>query len=767
MRFEPLPLVALASAASAAVSASNSTTNGTTTIDEPCGVISSAVAEFYSNDSNAELNFEFLPSVANACLLSSGIDNELAADFVIEYKKYVEFLTTQAYLKDPPSDYPYPAVDILGGLDSLASKAAAGGFKSQYLLDIALNDLITSAHEGHLYTSFCSLQAISYQRPFNLASVSSDGVELPKLYLLADILNNSTQISDVVAINGQNATEVVEKEGLFQLMDPDAAYNYMTASQGRVPGSGSNIGTFEAVRYNFFPGDYTNVTFSNGTTVPFENFAYIPPGTWDTEIANGDDFTKAFCILPAQPSPTTSSASSSTATATSSSAATASATETTYPDLFPYTPVVRDPNNQVAGYFLNGSDYEDTAVLWVSSFAQEDPRFADPETITISFQNATRDFFAALRDAPSRTKLIIDLSGNGGGNTLLPDDLFKRLFPDIEPYGASRIRVPVAADIIGQTIAAVPDSLVVPTAEEIADPSTVSAQKIALYTSFFNYRQQLTTELTNFTGWSGKDGLFPPNVQKGDNFTANYRPPLNDTVWDESVDGLDVYGYPGANSETFPQPFPAENIVILTDGFCASACSIFAELLTRQAGIKTVVVGGRPQNAPMQAIGGTKGSLAQPFAQIQQLSQAVYNASEYIPSSLLELANSTLPGLNPLPLGANSATALKSWSVNGADNIPRGDDLQIPLQFVFEPANCRIFYSESTVLSPRDLWMQVADIAWKEGKCAWGGIDTVVGNNGTGVGNSTQTVPTSGSSSNSVVVSLAVLAAAVVSMLML
>ncbi|KAF8858784.1 hypothetical protein BDZ45DRAFT_802182 [Acephala macrosclerotiorum] len=676
MLLQPLPIVALAGAAFAVVSASNGTTNSTATSDEPCGAISSAVAEFYSNNSNAGEYFNFPPSIANACLLSSGINNDLAADSL-------------SSTRNPPSDYPYPAVDILGGLDALASKAAAGGFKSQYALDMTLNQLIASAREGRLYSAFCSLQAVSYQRSFQLVSVSQDGVELPKLYVLADIVSNSTQISDVVAVNSQNATEVVEKEGLFQLMDPDAAYNYTMGSQGRVPNSGTNLGTFEAVGYNFYPGNYTNVTFSNGSTIPFENIASIAPETWNPEITNGEDFTYAFCVEPAQPSITTSSSASNSttsATATSSAAATATTSEASYPDLFPYTPVVRDPNNQVAGYFLNGSGYEDTAVLWVASFAQESPKLADPETITISFQNTTRDFFAALRDAPSRTKLIIDLSGNGGGNTLLPDDLasFKRLFPNVEPYGASRIRVPVSADIIGQTIAAVPD----------------------------------------------------------------------------------VYGYPGENSETFPQPFPAENIVILTDGFCASACSIFAELLTRQLGIKTVVVGGRPQNAPMQAIGGTKGSLAQTFQQLQVLSQAVYNASEYIPSDLVEAANETLPGLNPLPLGANSATALSKWSVNGADNIPRGDDLQISLQFVFEPANCRIFYSESTILSPRNLWMQVADIAWKGGKCAWGGMDTDVSINGTGVGDSTQTVPTSAAGAKLVIASVVIMVAGVVGMLM-
>jgi len=79
--------------------------------------------------------------------------------------------------------------------------------------------------------------------------------------------------------------------------------------------------------------------------------------------------------------------------------------------------------------------------------------------------------------------------------------------------------------------------------------------------------------------------------------------------------------------------------------------------------------------------------------------------------------------------------------VNLRDSIPQGDDQRIPLQFIFEPANCRIFYTPETVLSPLALWEQVHDIAWMGGKCAWGGMDTQVSNNGSGVG-----VPGNGSS---------------------
>lgn len=67
------------------------------------------------------------------------------------------------------------------------------------------------------------------------------------------------------------------------------------------------------------------------------------------------------------------------------------------------------------------------------------------------------------------------------------------------------------------------------------------------------------------------------------------------------------------------------------------------------------------------------------------------------------------------------------------DNIPEGDEAQIPLQLVFELANCKIFYTYDTAMHPSKLWEKVHRIAWKGGKCACGGMNTDVGNNGTGV----------------------------------
>lgn len=41
----------------------------------------------------------------------------------------------------------------------------------------------------------------------------------------------------------------------------------------------------------------------------------------------------------------------------------------------------------------------------------------------------------------------------------------------------------------------------------------------------------------------------------------------------------------------------------LTDGACSSTCALLAEMF-KQAGAKTLALGGRPATGPMQAVGG-------------------------------------------------------------------------------------------------------------------------------------------------------------------
>jgi hypothetical protein len=139
-------------------------------------------------------------------------------------------------------------------MNGIGTKAAAGGYQSQYEFDQAIVQLLNSAHDGHLSVRPCSSSSINFVRGVDIVSVSVDGVQAPLIYTvgtslllmlenlsLRSVLDdaiaglaNST-VSNIASINGQNATALIENYGLSQLADPDASYNIMFWSLARSP----------------------------------------------------------------------------------------------------------------------------------------------------------------------------------------------------------------------------------------------------------------------------------------------------------------------------------------------------------------------------------------------------------------------------------------------------------------------------------------------------------------------------------------------------
>ena len=104
------------------------------------------------------------------------------------------------------------------------------------------------------------------------------------------------------------------------------------------------------------------------------------------------------------------------------------------------------------------------------------------------------------------------------------------------------------------------------------------------------------------------------------------------------------------------------------------------EMMHHLAGVKTIVVGGKPSYGPMQALAGTRGARSFTLGLLNQN------------SNIIKRLNSNAAILLP-------ARELDYWisyaSVNLRDQI-REDQAGIPLQFVYEAADCRIFYTKDT-----------------------------------------------------------------------
>ena len=172
-----------------------------------------------------------------------------------------------------------------------------------------------------------------------------------------------------------------------------------------------------------------------------------------------------------------------------------------------------------------------------------------------------------------------------------------------------------------------------------------------------------------------------------------------------------MYGYANRTA-TSPQPFAVEDIVIvrsfcnpiiqcsdvtqLTDSYCHPACAVFVEMMHHEAGMRTVVAGGIPEIGPMQAVGGSRGSEA-------------YSNNDLDLDMLsgVEL-NSSLAAVLP---NRNVDFWVTYAGFNLRDQIRRGET--VPLQFTYEPADCRIFYTPRTVYNFENLWNYLIDAMWR------------------------------------------------------
>ena len=134
---------------------------------------------------------------------------------------------------------------------------------------------------------------------------------------------------------------------------------------------------------------------------------------------DGEAFFQYYCVKPA----------ADAAAAASSSSQSSSSGSQTIPaipavtGIFQHPPaVVQDPFEVVSGYYLNGTGYEDVAVLWVAQFlSMIDPtNAAQMETL----RNVTRDFLADAV-ATGKKRLVLDVSGNIGGISNSPVEIVR------------------------------------------------------------------------------------------------------------------------------------------------------------------------------------------------------------------------------------------------------------------------------------------------------------------------------------------------------
>jgi hypothetical protein len=667
----------------------------------PCAAIESLVQA--ANATSPDFTTPTIPAEAAwNCLQSVPLNTSAALDLIRSIKPFLRWQSTTAYIENPPQEYVdliQKPVQFWAGIDDIESNLHSGKWTKEYDFGFALYKLLQSTHDGHFtYFPDVIFKVFTWGRPTPLVSVSEDGHKLPSIFVYSDILAASAgasfEPSAVTKINGDDVLDFLyEFSQVGSLQDRDALWNNMfyELAQVSLGTSGSGTGTFSGGGRGrvIYPGPTTEFEFSNGTTTEVENYARVLVDF--AGVTSGEDLYKKFFAYPdttfdlSGPPPDAQSTSTSTSTATAPAAATATPAPG-YP-----APVIRESHNLIGGYYLDDPAYADVAVLSVPSFVGID----DAE---IDFQ-ATGEKFLAAAKAAGKSKLIVDVSANAGGTILQGYDLFKQLFPTIDPYGAAdRLRAHEALDIIGKVFSDVSGKY----------PRTLDQDYaiVDLESSPMNYRSDLlpvpeTSE--HFTSWEQKYG---PEEYNGDEFTSRFKWWLSDPLVTWNSAGIEITGY-GNRSNPPPQPFAAENVVIVYDGYCASTCTIFSELMRQLAGVKTVAMGGRPNADIIQAVGGVKGTNNFPWDYIQSLVETSFNFST--PEQKESYKGTELADYNNYLW---SLRAVGGPNINARDGIRKGDKTNTPLHFVYEEADCRLFYEPSMTVDVTSLWRAVADVKW-------------------------------------------------------
>jgi hypothetical protein len=630
-------------------------------------------------------------------------------------KTHIEFQSNLAYLKNPPSGYSHEGVDILGGLDDIKNKVNSNGYTNEYDFEHDIAALLVKAHDGHLGFdgyAFAGVFRWRRSRQITLMAVSSDGKEVPKIWAIQDFnQTRSFEPSAISTINGKDAVEfLLEESQLNAYHDPDAMMNalfYMQPSE--------SMGYF--ANPPFYPGATTDVTFENGTNQSYPNSALILSSSDWSLVESPEDFYNTFVrfslsnkrslakreetkhLLPRQlRQPKESDFTDDEA----------AILPVQYPE-----PVIEHSAADVplAGFFIE-TGAGTVGVLMIQTFnVQSIPDDAE------EFQLVVEEF---IKEAKTRNvaKIVIDLRNNGGGLVMLGYDTYLQFFPSQKPQLLSRYRAHDATNLIGEKLSTL----------------ELNSQTVDWYSTPFNYHAYLDADLKAFDNW---EDMYGPNKFNDDEFTNLLRYNLSDplvTSSDRFSVGITMTGY-GDRSQFTDDPFPKEDIILLSDGICASTCALFTELMVQQSQVKTIAIGGRQALGPMQAVGGTKGSLVLRAEGLISLSEYVLQEFATSNSEARDWAE-TLP--NYFAINVNEA------SINFQDNIRKGLEKDgIPTQFLNDTASCRLFYAQGDYLNVTQLWTRVAEVGFgKDGglddqACVAGSVTSQEAQQGQGEGSPT------------------------------
>ncbi|ORY06404.1 hypothetical protein BCR34DRAFT_571405 [Clohesyomyces aquaticus] len=636
------------------------------------------------------------------CLQSVPFDPAVASRFLGHYNQTLQFQSTLAFLKQPPQGYQQPSIDVLEELNRIQDNVNAGLYTTQYIFEAEIQLVINRIHDAHISLSGGILAPFGFASPYGLISASADGHQTPSIYILDDVVESQLEEwtpSPITHINGIDAVEY-----LTSFADLNSqGYLEANADWNALFGSPTiDIQDFSSALQSatFYPGDELNFTCANGTEINTWWEAVYTESYETGPLTTAGDFYNYFVLglLPASYDPDVEWWPPEVTAEGGSKAKRAEPTEPNYgcsdqnpqPQNWCQESYGAYPNNpDVAQESLNSSgvvtgyllDDISTGVLSIPSFFQTDDD-------RLYFIDAVEGF-VNLATEHNTSKVVIDLQQNRGGEILLALSVFKMFFPDLDPYTGSRIRSHELSDVLGNAYSTWWDE---GGAEDADYEFLASSEWIA------------TNRINDATGADFKSWAeyYGPILDRDDAFSAVQSYNLSDEKFDfAAFNNLVPYGYTKSNdSVTQKTKWAPQDIVLLTDGLCSSACAYFVELMAHYAGVHTIVAGGRPTDGPMQTASGNRGAHSYTSAQLD---------SDF--TGVNETLNNTT-AFSRLPNRTDTGMWIDYATLNIRDQMRQDDP--IPLQFKYEAAECRIYYTLANAYNMSRLWRDAAAATWTD-----------------------------------------------------
>lgn len=309
-----------------------------------------------------------------------------------------------------------------------------------------------------------------------------------------------------------------------------------------------------------------------------------------------------------------------------------------------------------------------TAVILVYAFSS---LTGNDQGFITAFSSGVADIIAWCK-TEGIERLLIDVTGNGGGIVQLGENFAHQLFPASQKiFFGTNMRWNPTLDVM-----------------------LVKGDASKITNTYFNLGQ---LHKPDGSDWKDFRDMLGPVHRDDDYFTKI-------TIPDEQEANVNsgselVMNYP---REAY---FKTENVVLVSSGMCGSTCAIFGEVLQAQ-GVKIVTFGGRPRKGPMQGIGGIKGS------QVLSFDEVAASAYTFLRNSVS--GDFTAFGLS-LPKPVKIRTYLGASRINFRNSWRRDDGQHLPIEFLYTPTEWRLFYTKDMVDSVMKMHEAASKIAWGTG----------------------------------------------------